>query len=120
MAIRINPAEIAGTTTATGDANAFGPYRFRGGHNIESVRVGVTSTNTTDVFKIIFLEPGVTPTANADETPIAGNYPATTGLTAPFSIVINGNEMGGNVDIYVVSTTQTGVPVIKIQKVQGF
>lgn len=116
---RINPAEIIGTITATGDSNAIGPYRYRGGHNMISIRISGQSTNTTDVCKIIVVEPGQTPGTNLDEVPALVNYSASTGLVCPFSIVLDREETGGQCDIYVVGTTVTGTIKVKIQRSNG-
>lgn len=114
MAIRINPYEITGTPAGTGVANAIGPYRFRGGRSISGVRISGTSTNATDVGKIWFTEPGVALATNDAEAPAVGNLGT---LTCPFSIVLDTNQMGGAVDIYVGSTTQTGTLTVRVQRV---
>lgn len=113
---RVNPSKLVGTTSATGLANAFGPYRFRGSRSIDSVRVSFYSTNATDVAQIVFTEPGLALSANTAQVPKAANYSGS--ITAPASITIDGGEIGGGVDIYVYTTTQTGTPVIVIERTQ--
>lgn len=114
---RVNPFEIDGTITATGIANAIGPYRYRGGRTMDSVRVSANSTNITDVCSIIILEPNTVPSANVDEALIVSNYTPASGLTCPFSFTIDRHQMGGQVDVYVFATTATGTIKVKIQRV---
>lgn len=116
MAIRINPSEISGTIAGTALSDALGPYRFRGGTSMDSVRISASSTNATDVGKIYFTEPGVTLATNDAEAPIVSNVPTT--LTVPFSIVLDSNQMGGKVDIYVAAPTKAGTFTARIQRVR--
>lgn len=114
---RTNPFAINGTITATGVANAIGPYRYRGSSNMNSIRIAATSTNVTDVCSIIFVEPGVAPSVNVDEAPIISNYTPASGLTCPFNFTIDRHQMGGEYDVYVFATTATGTISVKIQRV---
>ena len=115
MAIRINPSEISGTIAGTALTDALGPYRFRGGPSCQGVRISASSTNATDVGKIYFTEPGVALVTNDAEAPIVSNVPTT--LTVPFSIVLDTNQMGGAVDIYLAAPTKAGTFTGRIQKV---
>lgn len=116
MTYRINPSAITGSPADTGISNAVGPYHFRGGPSCQGVRISGTSSNTTDVFSIGFTEPGVALATNSNEVPAVGNL-GSNSFTGPFSIVLDTNQMGGNVDVYVWTTTQTGTPAIKIERV---
>lgn len=107
--MRINPAEINGTITSTGVANAIGPYKFQP-PTMRGVDVQAVSTNSTDVVEIIAVPCG------ADQTD-ANNYIATfASQTCPVGETVAGdyNELKSPCDIYVYASTCTGTITVRI------
>lgn len=118
MSNRINPAQVSGTITATGTANAIGPYKYRIGSSSVGVAVTLVSTNTTDVLSVVAVPP------DADFT--SGNNTIITyaSLGVPnclsFSAVAANNSTLPNCDIYVYATTCTGTISVVIAKLPGY
>lgn len=113
---RINPAEINGTIAP--GSMVFGPYRYRGGHRMRSVRVSASGGGVGDKFNIFVVEPGMPLGIVNNEVPALVNY-TTPPLTQPFSIVLDSEEFGGQCDIYVVGTVVTAPSAIKMQRSNG-
>lgn len=116
MSNRINPAQVNGTITATGTANAIGPYKFRAGSSIDGVNIRAYSTNTTDVFSVIAASPDV------DFTVAANQIIAKTAQTCP-SVVSFSNKSSNqelpSCDLYVYATTCTGTITVAIEKISS-
>lgn len=120
MAIRVNPANLQGTITATGIGTAnstVGPYSFRGAPSMKGVEILATSTNTTDAVQIYLTEPGTALATNAAAKPYNAQGGGSIGaLTVPFNIVLDSDLLGGKCDIYVVGTTATGTISVTIKR----
>lgn len=109
MTSRINPAEINGTLTSTGVANAAGPYRLRAGRSVQGVVLSGESTNTTDKIALHACMPGETPGTNPDTVLVAAT-------AVPFTTSVS---LKGNFDLYVVPDTNAGTLKYRLQRAES-
>ena len=108
---RINPAEMQGVLTAGSDT--LGPYRYRAGKHVRSVRISAISTAPGDTVHVLAVEPGM-PTYTGG---IIVSSPPSSTITSNATLVIDKNSMGGQVDIYVQrDNAATGSTTVKIQR----